>query len=445
MSIAAELPALLKQLREQAGMSQSDLAARLCAITGTATVTRAEVSRWERGRRRPEAWLAALGAALGVDRAVLEAAAGRDRRCAVPDARGVWADQAAAEAPTAPRTGSVETDNEWTQVSELLRRTFLKRGVAAIALPTVGVGELQHIAAALEDSRRYADSALVEHFRRCIDEAAGLDRTVGAAAGIPTVLGLVTAIDQTARDARPDVRRELLRTAALAAELLGWFYRDLGAGPPAGYWRDRAMEWAQTAADSAMQGYVLLKKAQAAWDERDAAEMMTFVQAVKEGPWHLPPHVLAEAAQQAARAHAMLGQDVNAMETEIERARELLTGAASPGGIGSHFNEALFELQVAICHTEAGQPGRALELYEANLTKAAFPKRDFGYFLSLKGAAYAAAKDPDNAAMSALSALKIARATNSARTHREVLRVVGQLHAWPQRPAVLELREAVLA
>ncbi|GAA4242307.1 hypothetical protein GCM10022254_74830 [Actinomadura meridiana] len=445
MNTAAELPALLKQLREQAEMSQSDLAARLCAITGTATVTRAEVSRWERGRRRPEAWLAALAAGLDVERSVLEAAAERDRRRALPDARGMWPQPIVAEALPSQQTGTVETDDEWTRVSELLRRTFLKRGVAAITLPTVGVAELQHIAAALEDARRYADAALVEHFRRRIDEAAGLDRTVGAAASIPIVLGLVTAIDQTARDARPDVRRALLRTAALAAELLGWFYRDLGAGHPAGYWRDRAMEWAQTAADSAMQGYVLLKKAQAAWDERDAVGMMAFVQAVQEGPWRLPPHVQAEAAQQAARAHAMLDQDVTAMESEIEQARELLTEATSSAGMGSHFNKALFELQVAICHAEVGRPDRALELYEAHLTQAAFSKRDFGYFLSLKGAAYAATKDPDNAAASALSALEIARATDSARTHREVLRVVGRLRTWRQRPAVQELRQAVLA
>ncbi|WP_160573808.1 helix-turn-helix domain-containing protein [Actinomadura physcomitrii] len=442
MTTAAELPVLLKQLREQAGMSQSDLAARLCAITGTATVTRAEVSRWERGRRRPEAWLAALATALVVDRAVLEAPAERDRRRAYPGAgREAWAEQPAAPFPP---TGPAEAGDEWTQVSELLRRTFLKHGIAAIALPTVGVGELQHIAAALEDARRYADAALVGHFRRCIDEAADLDRTTGAAAGIPTVLGLVTAIDQTARDARPDVRRALLRTAALAAELLGWFYRDLGAGQPASYWRDRAMEWAQTAADSAMQGYVLLKKAQAAWDERDAVAMRSFVQAVQDGPWHLPSYVRAEAAQQAARAHAMLDQDVNAAETEIERARELLIDAASPAGIGPHFNEALFELQVAICYSEAGRPARALELYEANLTETAFRKRDYGYFLSLKSAAHAADGNPDDSATIALSALEIARATNSARTHREILRVAGRLRTWQQRPAVQELQHALL-
>ncbi|MDX6738692.1 helix-turn-helix domain-containing protein [Actinocorallia sp. A-T 12471] len=64
-------PARLKHLREQAGMSQSELAAALYAITGTATVTRHEVSRWENGKRRPTAWLDALALALNVDLAEL--------------------------------------------------------------------------------------------------------------------------------------------------------------------------------------------------------------------------------------------------------------------------------------------------------------------------------------------------------------------------------------
>ncbi len=50
----------------------------------------------------------------------------------------------------------------------------------------------------------------------------------------------------------------------------------------AGYWRDRAIEWAQEAGDSVMQGYVLLKKSQAAWDDRDALGMRTLAQAVQE-------------------------------------------------------------------------------------------------------------------------------------------------------------------
>ncbi len=46
-------------------------------------------------------------------------------------------------------------------------------------------------------------------------------------------------------------------------------------GDGAGCWRDRAMEWAQATGDFPMQGYVLPRKSQAAWDERDALRMLT--------------------------------------------------------------------------------------------------------------------------------------------------------------------------
>ena len=56
-----------------------------------------------------------------------------------------------------------------------------------------------------------------------------------------------------------------------------------------------------------MQGYILLKKSQAAWDERDGLRMLTLGQAAHDGPWQLPPLVQAEVAQQEARGLAMTG------------------------------------------------------------------------------------------------------------------------------------------
>lgn len=65
--------------------------------------------------------------------------------------------------------------------------------------------------------------------------------------------------------------------------------------------------------------------------------------------------------------------------------------------------------------------------------------------MSLKSSAFADAKAPDEAAATGLRALLLARETNSARTHQEVLRVVGQLQPWRDRAQVRELRAAVLA
>lgn len=77
---------MIARLRMSIGLSQPRLAERLAAASSNDTVTRHEVSRWERGTRIPSTfWLRHLADVLDVDLAVLEAAAavareGRDRR-----------------------------------------------------------------------------------------------------------------------------------------------------------------------------------------------------------------------------------------------------------------------------------------------------------------------------------------------------------------------------
>ena len=57
----------LAQLRRRRGLSQQQLASLLCAATGTSTLTRNEISRWERGQRQPaQAWIGWLAQVLHV-------------------------------------------------------------------------------------------------------------------------------------------------------------------------------------------------------------------------------------------------------------------------------------------------------------------------------------------------------------------------------------------
>lgn len=95
---ATSLGTLLRAARRRQGDSQRSLADRLCATAGMPTVSRHEVSRWERGARLPSAyWLGWLAQVLMVDRAVLERAAARSRRPTVArpsagaDPRRAWA------------------------------------------------------------------------------------------------------------------------------------------------------------------------------------------------------------------------------------------------------------------------------------------------------------------------------------------------------------------
>jgi transcriptional regulator with XRE-family HTH domain len=72
---------LLADRRRALGRSQQRVAEQLCAVSGAATVSRHEVSRWERGLRLPTPyWRAAIGRVLGVPLPVLDAAAARARR-----------------------------------------------------------------------------------------------------------------------------------------------------------------------------------------------------------------------------------------------------------------------------------------------------------------------------------------------------------------------------
>ncbi|WIY00860.1 helix-turn-helix transcriptional regulator [Amycolatopsis mongoliensis] len=74
---------LLAERRSAKGWSQEDLATRLHAMSGNASVTREEVSRWERGKRIPGPyWRSWLSRVLDTpcDELELAAAVARRRR-----------------------------------------------------------------------------------------------------------------------------------------------------------------------------------------------------------------------------------------------------------------------------------------------------------------------------------------------------------------------------
>lgn len=320
----------------------------------------------------------------------------------------------------------------------------------AEALPVLNPDQMQHIVAALENARRYADSTVAGYFRDQLATYAVSDGMRGPKETLPLVLAIIAAAEHAAREARPSVRRELLAVGARSAEFAGWLYRDSAALRLAGYWHDRAVEWAQMAGETALQGYVLLKKSQAAWDERDAPRMLMLARAARHGPWVLPPWVQAEAIQQEARAEAMLGAGITTVAASLDEARSLLTQAQpGSGGDGStlaaHYGTSLLAMQMAICYCEAGQPARAAEIYDEYLTADAFSRRDYGYFRALAGIAVASAGRPDDAAAIGRESLGIAAATGSLRTLTELSRLAERLSAWPGRPAVRLLRAELAA
>ena len=334
----------------------------------------------------------------------------------------------------------------WEELGEMRRRTLLAGGLAA-TVPVLNLEELTRLAAALDDAHRYMDGPVAEYFHRQLDLCAMSDGKSGPKQTLPSVLGIIAAIESNAQRCKVQARRELTSVAARAAEFAGWLYRDIGELTSTGYWHDRAMEWAQESGDTAMQGYILLKKSQTAWDARDGTRMLSLAQVAQGGQWQLPRKVIAEAVQQEARALAMTGGSFAAVEEKLDQARVLLAqaGSAGQGTLGAHYSPELLDLQSAICYVEAGQPGLAVGIYRAHLDSGKLSKRDHGYFSVLMAQALVAAREPDEAAYLGQSALSVAVATRSTRTIGELGRLTEDLKPWKTRPAVRELYNALAA
>jgi hypothetical protein len=331
-------------------------------------------------------------------------------------------------------------------IMPLSRRSLLLHGVAAATLPGVNADEAEHIRRALEDAPRYSDAEVIASFKRQLDTCKTNDGMLGSDRTLPTVLGMLGAIKVCAQDAKPEVRRALFAVGARGAEFAAWLCRDLHDQARATFWHDRAIEWAQLAGDLPMQGYVLLKKAQTAYDDRDAVNVLGFAEAAQSGPWDLPLKVRAEVAQQEARGLAMLGMPMLDVERKLEQSREYLSRAseaADGSDLAAHYGSSSLTLQTASCYIEAGKPLRAAMLYGEILDTAVLSTRDQGYFLARRASALALSGEPDDAASIGLQAAELAAITSSARTRRELSRAVITLRPWASRPAPRALREVL--
>ncbi|GAA1117894.1 helix-turn-helix transcriptional regulator [Nocardiopsis metallicus] len=404
--MASRREALARQ-RKTAGHTQESLAALL-------KVDRSTVARWESGAttphpgQRPE-----IAEALQITRAQLELLL--NERLRTPNRRTVLAGGGALAA-------------------------------GALVLPVIGAHDLRRILDTIQDARQRLDDEAIEHFERAMRQSATDDGLYGPGAALPGLLGVLAAITEAARQARSAQRGPLLRLGVRGAELAAWFYRDLGQPAAADQWRDQAITWARCVDEPALEAYVLLRRAQAAWDTRDGATMIQLSTAVLSNRWNLPSHVRAEALQQQARGRAMVGEPIGAIARSLDRAASLLAAGDGAGSLSQHYGRSLFALQAALCHAEAGRVAHAVELYETHLHPDLFSHRDHVYFSSLQALSLADTGYPEKACETALAALPVAQEVGSQRTLGELARLPGRLRPWHRRPVVREtVRELTLA
>jgi transcriptional regulator with XRE-family HTH domain len=314
-------------------------------------------------------------------------------------------------------------------------------------LPRMNVGQLRQLTELVDQARGHVEPELVPYFAERIEDCQTQDGSRGPVQALPSALSVIAAIEVTARQVSVPVRLQLLTLAARSAEFAGWLYRDAGALDEATYWYDRATEWAQEAHHPAMQGYVLLRKSQMAYDSRDAIRILTLAQAAELGPYQLPVRVQSEVSQQQALGLGMLGEPLDAVERKLDDAWQLLSEAVPDDEgsqlLGATFTDGTLRLRSAVCYTEAGRTQHAADLFGEVLASGTLSRRDVGYFTARRAAALALTAEPDEAAALAIQSVDVATSANSQRTLRVLAEVVDALEPWSDRPAVRSLREAV--
>ncbi|MEU6236698.1 XRE family transcriptional regulator [Kitasatospora sp. NPDC047058] len=337
-------------------------------------------------------------------------------------------------------------DGSGRQLEEhVRRRTFL--GLAG-AVPVLDLTALDHLTAAANHARRHGRDELLGHLRGTLDDAARADGLAGPHEVLPTALGILAAINSTARTAGEDLRRELLVLGARGAELAAWLHRDAGAYAPAvAYWHHQAKEWATLAGDGPMHAYVLLRQAQAT-ERTEAGRMLDLARAATGGPWTLPPRPRAEALQQQARALALTGAGADQVTRVLDRAHAALDQAAPPSGpatctgpLGDSYTRERLMVQSAICYREAGQSTRAVGIFGEHLASNAFARRDRAFFTAHYSGALVGAGEVDEAATTALTSLALAAGARFGQALAELHRTADDLAPHASRPAVREFRQ----
>lgn len=244
---------LLAELRSARGWSQQRLAALLCAASGVPTLTRHEVSRWERQRRLPgEFWLGWLAVVLAVPGELLADAAAHARRLgtvpAAVDRSGARARIAlltlahrwAADPSAGPLGGPLGAGRAGPDGPEAEGPDGPEAGgpAGSEAGGPAGPGADGPAGDGLADLRRWDDllggADLAGHGARRLRRAVRHYRAAGSAA-----------------------RRRLLPELAESAQLAGWLAADAGDVTGALDAYRLALRAAAAAADPAFAGHVL--------------------------------------------------------------------------------------------------------------------------------------------------------------------------------------------
>ncbi|TDB75083.1 transcriptional regulator [Micromonospora sp. KC723] len=404
---------LITQLRLARGWSQQQLAAALCAAAGTPTLTRHEVSRWERATRTPgDHWRRHLAAVLDAPAGLLVDATVRGRRPGPAAARSRSALLALAHRwaadPSTPLLLAPAT------ITSVVRRVADEDGPGWCA--AVGLAELRR----LDDLAGGADLAPVGAYRlRCVVRAL--------------------------RRSGPNGRQRLLPTLAETAQLAGWLDGDAGRLASGVDAHRLGLRAAAATGDRALAGHVLASASHLLAGAGDAEGALLLARAGYAGARRAASRGLrALLLHRVALAAALTGRAPAGRQAldAARRAAETVEPATEPAWLywldGAELAAMTGRALVAL-----GRPGPAVPLLGEALRAAAGP-RGAAVYGSWLARGLVRLGEVDEAAVVAGAALRDAVRAGSARAAAGLAETDRRLAAHRAEPAVRRWR-ALLA
>ena len=406
---------LLRQLRQDAGRSQSEQAAVL-SDRAARPVTRNEVSRWEaEARLLTPYWQQHYAASFDVSVADLG--------------------QAVAVARTNRRRSRREKERH--EGSSVQRREFIGAIAGlAVSLPSVGQAQV---------GRRIGQ----DDIQQLLARTARLRRLDDYLGGTDTYRLYVTELQATTslvRDATSTSATRSACTAVLAeqAQLAGWAAFDAGMHAEAKHHYLTSYDAATEAKDPALVGNALAFLAyQQVTIDRPRVEMaMASYATAGNGA---TPRVRALLLERMAWTHAVSGQ-VNETERALSEAAEAVRAEGSSAEPDWVFWVDPDEIQIMAgrCWTELRRPLRAVPILEDVLSRYSDTHaRDKAMYLTWLAHAYLDAGEVEQAAAVTRQAIQLATGVGSVRPVARISTVAARLRPHRRLPSVATVFEAI--
>ena len=394
---------LIASIRRANGWSQGDLADALNQASGEVTLTRTEVSRWERGVRVPQRywtkWIADVGG-ISLDRV-------QQCRTAAKALRG-----------NAP--------------------------IPTLNLPEIvpDPDERQRLDGVISGSHR-PDAAALDWIADCLARHRTAEDDLGAEPIAPVARAQLDAVTDIANRSHGDLRIRAVDMAAQYAQFLGWMAVTTADHAEASAWYARSREWADQAGNPELAATALSMQAHHAWGQGDARLCQRLV-AVADDYDGLSPGLSGMLRQTSARGFALAG-DAEMARAELDRASELLQLASDPAKVDPDwlyfYNEDWLLRQRGTIELQLGNFPEAVDLLSTGYERieSTYP-RDQAWIGSCLSLALAASGEVDGSVKIASEIADDAIALNrhAVEKLRETSKIIS-LHAPGRADAVSEL------